>query len=154
MRWLSLSFFNLFVLSLYYWYFPYHFVGVNSYIRDASSSELGVRLLRWENWDQSQLHHHLVSLPILSRLIFASQSCLSQDSSLACPLGSAQSLVNLQEVLPDQKGPSNPSLWGCEGWFLLVQAQKHRIFPPKKGHSFFLLFLCPIPPCLCVLEQV
>lgn len=73
----------------------------------------------------------------LSHLLFASQSCLSLDSSLAWLQGPAQLLAKLQEVLPDQKGRSYPSLQGCEGWFLLVQAQKHGLFSPKKVIPFF-----------------
>lgn len=72
----------------------------------------------------------------LSHLIVASQSCLSLDSSLAWLLGPAQLIATLQEVLPDQKGPRNPSLWGREEWFLLVQAQKHGLFSPKKVIPF------------------
>lgn len=85
-------------------------------------------------------------------LISISQYCLSLDSSLAQPLGPAQSLAKLQEVLLDQKRHRNLSLQGCKRWFLLVQAQKHRRFSPKKGYFFFLLFLCSVPPCLCVME--
>lgn len=38
--------------------------------------------------------------------MFASQSCLSLDSSLAHPLGRAQSLAKLREVLPNQRDPA------------------------------------------------
>lgn len=72
----------------------------------------------------------------LSHLIFASQSCLSLDSSLAHPLGPAQLLAKLQEVLPHQKDPATSPCRGCEGWLLLVQARKHGLFSPKKVIPF------------------
>lgn len=80
----------------------------------------------------------------LSHLIFASQSCLSLDSSLAHPLGPAQSLTT------QQPGPVGECV--CEEWLLLVQNQKHRFFFPKIGYSFFVLFLCPVFLCLCMLK--
>lgn len=73
----------------------------------------------------------------LSHLTFAFQSCLSLESSLANPLGPAQSLVKLQEVLPNQRDSATCPCGGCEKWLLLAQAQKHRLLPQKRLLLFY-----------------
>lgn len=88
MGWPSPSFFfffNFFVVFLYFWCFPSLFVGLSSYARDASSSELGVGLQRWGKVDRSQLHHRLVSLPTP----FPSDFCLPILPVMGISLGVA-----------------------------------------------------------------